>query len=357
VAFHTKLDNIFQIISRLYRWFWGGIWAALILAAMVIALTVYQFAELLTSIHPDLLWAVFILIGILLCWVLLRCYHYARVPQVVKPPALPEPDKGWSPSQQRAYIVFACKWLQQQRSNPQLPQEARDKIPEALQAVRAPLAGKARTDPVRAALALSTRIEMTFSDVIRPLDELAQRQIQQAAVEVCIATALSPSALMDSLITMARNIELISGLATLYYGRPGFGGTVRIIRDVFGSAIVAGISQEVSSGLAGTLAEMTGTWTTKFLGPAGQGILNGLLLMRIGSATQQRCRSITTPGFSWTTWGATDYRHAAARLFNWISDAAGPSSSHSFSTLAAYVEKGKNTISQAVIKPDKTEIG
>lgn len=334
--FAPTLDKVFRVATRVYRWAWGSIWAALILGAMVIALTVVQFTELLATIHPDLVWVVLGVVGVLLAWALWRCYCYARVPRIVSPPSVPPAENGWTVSQQRAYTAFAIKWLKRQSSNTHLSKAVRDKIPKSLESIRAPLAEAARKDPIRAAHALTSRVESALEDVVSPLDQEANRLIQHAAVEVAIATAISPSALMDSIITMTRNIELISRLAGLYYGRPGFGGTVRIVRDVFGTAIVAGVSQDISNHIASAVTEMTGSWTTRFLGPAGQGILNGLLTIRVGAAAQQRCRSITARKVPWSIWRAADYRQAAGRLFAWISDAFGPSSSQALSGLAAF---------------------
>jgi hypothetical protein len=123
---------------------------------------------------------------------------------------------------------------------------------------------------------------------------------------------------MDGMITLTRNIDLMTSLANLYYGRPGLKGTLRILRDVFGSAITAGALEVVSDHLTGAISEMAGSWTSRLLGPLGQGVVNGVVTMRFGAAARKRCRSIGSARVTWRTWGLSEYRRASGKLYDWL---------------------------------------
>jgi len=116
------------------------------------------------------------------------------------------------------------------------------------------------------------------------------------------------------MITLGRNIDLIARLADLYYGRPGLLGTLKVGRDVLGTAAMAGALEYVSDNVTSALSEVTGSWSARILGPLGQGLVNGVVTLRIGAAARMRCRSTGGARPRWRIWRPGDYFHALRSL-------------------------------------------
>jgi hypothetical protein len=325
ITLATPLDSFSTLVARTYRWARRAFWIAIGLGASVIVLQAIQFAETLAAVHPLLAWVVMLMLTVpLLAWIAWRGFIYLGTPRVVRPPELPPLESGWNETHRRLYLDFAARYLERQSGNPRLPGEYRNRIPGALRAIAEPLAPAESDHAVAAARALTARVEGAMDEVLEPLDAEARRLIRRAAVEVSLATAISPSIMLDALITLSRNVDLMSRLADLYYGRPGFRGTLRVIRDVLGSAIMAGALEMVSDNVAAALSEMTGSWGSRLFGPVGQGMVNGLVTMRLGAGARQRCRSLSGSRTAWVPWRLSDYRRALTKLYEWVSEEAGP---------------------------------
>jgi uncharacterized membrane protein YcjF (UPF0283 family) len=308
-------------------WTWGRriLWAAAAVFAVLIALEAIHLYELLAGVHPYLARVVAGLVGLAgIAWIGRSVWRYVRMPTVLSPPDLPALEKGWTEGQQRAYRDFAVRYLRRQERNPHLDAASKGRIPEAIRAVIAVLPAEVASDPVRAATELSARVDRELDRVLAPLDQRAKKLIRRAAVEVSLATAVSPSVLLDSLIALVRNVDLIAKLADLYYGRPGLRGTLRVLRDVLGSAVTAGALEVLTDNLSSALTEMTSSWSARLLGPLGQGTINGVVTMRLGAAARQRCRSLSTRRVLWLPWRMANYRRAASSLMSWLGEDVGP---------------------------------
>ena len=309
----SETDRSLPFLSALLRrgWVWTRriALAAVLAGGALILLEVVHLHELLSRIHPWLAWSVtgalLALIAIFLGWTALR---WARVPRVIRPPDLPAPETGWSPRQRRAYLRFAERYLARQEANEALPPEARRRIPGALE--RLLELGRTAEDDA----ALVAEVEAEIDRLLEPLDRRARREIWQSATQIAVLTAVNPSALLDVLITLLRNVELMARLARLYYGRPGVYGTLGIVRDVLAVAATAGIVEKVADGLTDALAEVAGSWTTRLAGPVGQGLTNGILTIRLGEAAQIRCRSLRSRRVGIRPWSRAMWREAARRL-------------------------------------------
>jgi len=321
----VPLDSFSAVLSRAWRWTRRAAWTVAIVAAAIVALEVWRTLDTLAGIHPWLAWGVGVGIGVpLLAWAGRAAWRYGRVPAVTAPPELPPIEAGWGPRDQEAFRRFAVRWLERQAANPHLPDSVKERIPEAIADLRRPLTAEEAPDTIAAARVLDARASAWIDEVVAPLDKEADRQIRVAAVQVAAATAISPSVLMDSLITLARNLDLCARLADLYYGRPGLVGTARVARDVLGTAVAAGALEVVTDHVTGTLSEMTGSWASRWLGPIGQGAVNGILTMRLGGAAKRRCRSLASRRPRWSVPTGAEFRREWRRLFGWIREDLGP---------------------------------
>ncbi len=143
------------------------------------------------------------------------------------------------------------------------------------------------------------RIKLAERDLLSTLDGEANRIIARAARRVSVVTAIAPAAL-DIALVGAQNLRMMREIATLYGGRPGTLGTMRLVRMVAGHLAVTGglalsdgvISAVIGKGLIGRLS-------ARF----GEGAVNGILTARIGLAAMELCRplpflTLNKPGLS-----------------------------------------------------------
>lgn len=126
-------------------------------------------------------------------------------------------------------------------------------------------------------------------ELVVPLDVQARRAILKSAKRVSVVTALSPIFFFAVLYVLIENVRMLRGLATLYGGRPGFFGALRLARMVVGHIIATG-------GIA-----MTDDLVGQFLGQdllrrlshrLGEGVFNGALTSRVGVAAIEVCRPL-----------------------------------------------------------------
>ena len=124
-------------------------------------------------------------------------------------------------------------------------------------------------------------------DLLAPMDRRARRMVTESAKRVSVVTAISPRALVDLLMVLYENFRMIRRLSTLYGGRPGFLGFLRLFRKVVTHLAVTGgmaagdslVSQLLGHGIAARLSARL-----------GEGVVNGLLTARVGIAAIDVCR-------------------------------------------------------------------
>ena len=164
-----------------------------------------------------------------------------------------------------------------------------------LERVRRLYAGRVDLAPALATLAEAVSAghdDIEIPDLIdrhllADIDRRAYRLVLTAARDTAAATALTPSATLDALVVLWRNLRLVRQIATLFGGRPGLIGSARLLRRMLAGIAVAGAAetghhvlvQALGGGLAASLSTRV-----------GQGLVNGLLTARVGLAAMHLCR-------------------------------------------------------------------
>jgi putative membrane protein len=125
--------------------------------------------------------------------------------------------------------------------------------------------------------------------MVAPFDAQARRLITRSAKRVATVTALSPMVFIAVGYVLVENLRLLRGLASLYGGRPGFFGMLRLAQLVFAHIVATG-------GVA-----LTDDLLGQFLGQdilrrlsrrLGEGAFNGALTARIGMAAIEVIRPL-----------------------------------------------------------------
>ncbi|NEU11760.1 TIGR01620 family protein [Methylobacterium sp. BTF04] len=151
-------------------------------------------------------------------------------------------------------------------------------------------AGRARLDTLSdAILDVDDRIGLAEHELLSSLDRQAKNAIASAAKQVSGVTALSPRAIVDVAFVVFAAVRLLRRIATIYGGRPGFLGFLRLARSAFAHLTVTGgmavgesmIQQVLGLGIA-----------AKVSAKLGEGVLNGLMTARFGLAALAVCRPL-----------------------------------------------------------------
>ncbi len=130
---------------------------------------------------------------------------------------------------------------------------------------------------------------LTEREIVQPLDRQARALIAMSVRRVALITAVSPSAILDVGFVALENLAMLRRLATLYGGRPGFLGSLRLMRLVLSHMALTGgvalgedvIQQLIGHGLTARLSRRL-----------GEGIMNGAFTGRIGISAIDLCRPL-----------------------------------------------------------------
>jgi putative membrane protein len=145
---------------------------------------------------------------------------------------------------------------------------------------------RAEADP---ALNDAERTRLFARRVLAPLDRQAYRLVLRAARDVGVLTALSPLGLLDGLLVVGRTLAMLRAVARLYGFRPGYAGTIGLLRRSVRNMALAGLGEVVSDATTEALgASLAGLLSAK----AGQGVMNGVLCARLGLAAMEQCRPL-----------------------------------------------------------------
>lgn len=132
-------------------------------------------------------------------------------------------------------------------------------------------------------------IAIAERELFSHLDQQAKNLVMQSAKRVSVITAVSPRALIDVGYVLFESGRLIRRLSELYGGRPGTLGFFKLVRDVAAHLAVTGsiavgdslVQQLVGHGLAAKLSARL-----------GEGVVNGLMTVRIGIAAMETARPL-----------------------------------------------------------------
>ncbi|WGH79434.1 YcjF family protein [Jannaschia ovalis] len=127
------------------------------------------------------------------------------------------------------------------------------------------------------------------TDLLAPLDAAATREVEAAARQVALVTAVVPLALADVAAALTANLRMIRRIALVYGGRGGTLGSWRLARTVLTHLAATGavaVGDDLIHSVAG------GGVLAKLSRRFGEGVVNGALTARVGLAAMEVCRPL-----------------------------------------------------------------
>ncbi|CTQ49853.1 YcjF family protein [Jannaschia donghaensis] len=130
---------------------------------------------------------------------------------------------------------------------------------------------------------------LTEHSLLAPLDAAAAREVEAAARQVALVTAVVPLALADVVAALTSNLRMIRRIALIYGGRGGTLGSWRLAKTVLTHLAATGavaVGDDMIQSVAG------GGVLSKLSRRFGEGIVNGALTARVGLAAMEVCRPL-----------------------------------------------------------------
>ncbi|HSG53135.1 MAG TPA: TIGR01620 family protein [Rheinheimera sp.] len=131
--------------------------------------------------------------------------------------------------------------------------------------------------------------------VLKELDKQAQQLIYRAATDTSLAVAISPFALADMLLVLWRSSRMVREVAQLYGAGIGQLRSLVLLKRFLAALLWAGGSElalDMASDVIGS------ELTAKLSARAGQGMIAGLLVARLGNLAQQQLRPLPASSVS-----------------------------------------------------------
>ena len=270
-AMQTASRVVGRAPSRLARWFWGVAGALLV---AVVSTAAWDFVNGWIVRQPVLGWALAGLFGVFVLVLLViglrelaALRRLARIDEVRRA-AAEAVNAGDLPAARTVVDRLVALY----RNRPET-QWGRDRV--------ADLRGDQLDAPGLLALA--------DTELLRPLDAAAEREVEAAARQVATVTALVPLALADVAAALAANLRMIRRIAEIYGGRGGTVGSWRLTRAVMTHLVATGAVAVGDDMLEPVLGgSILGKLSRRF----GEGLVNGALTARVGVAAMEVCRPL-----------------------------------------------------------------
>ena len=257
--------------SVLARWFWG---LALAVVGAVVLVAAWDFATSLLERAPVLGWVVTGLVAALLLVALIIALHeLAAISRLSRVDGLRRAaDTAMADEDLSQARVIANRLIAFYRGREET-RWGRDRLAERM------------GEQFDAATLLS----LTEDELLVSLDAAASREVEAAARQVAIVTALVPLALADVATALASSLRMIRRIAEIYGGRAGFLGSWRLTRAVFVHLVATGavaVGEDLLEPILG------GSVLSKLSRRFGEGLVNGALTARVGVAAMEVCRPL-----------------------------------------------------------------
>jgi putative membrane protein len=132
-------------------------------------------------------------------------------------------------------------------------------------------------------------LELFSRFVLTPADRLAEAAIRRAAGQAFAINAISPTALLDTVLFAARAMRLLRQIAEIYGQRPGLAGTVHLLRRLVGGAGMVGAVDLVGGVL---VQQLGGAVLERLSASAAESAYAAQKMARLGILAMALCRPV-----------------------------------------------------------------
>lgn len=126
-------------------------------------------------------------------------------------------------------------------------------------------------------------------EILTIIDSKAKEKIKNASMQAAISTAISPLALLDAMIILWRTFLLTKDIAILYGYKPSTYSTIILLKRGAFNVFFAGAT-ELAQEYANEMIH--NSFIAKVSSSASQGIVNGVLMARLGYGVLKACRPL-----------------------------------------------------------------
>jgi putative membrane protein len=254
--------------APLGRWFWGLLGSLVLLFASIAA---WEAVGALVESSPLLAWAALTLMGlfVLVCLALAAregaaLWRLGRIDALQR-----EAAAATTVAEARAVAAHLERFYAGRPDTRWARERLAARAPELVDA--------------DAILSLAER------ELLAPLDAAAAREVEAAARQVALVTAVVPLAFADVAAALGANLRMIRRVAEVYGGRAGTLGGWRLARTVMAHLVATGavaVGDDLIHSVAG------GSMLTRLSRRFGEGLVNGALTARVGLAAMEVCRPL-----------------------------------------------------------------
>jgi putative membrane protein len=132
-------------------------------------------------------------------------------------------------------------------------------------------------------------LELFSRFVLAPADRLAEAAIRRGAAQAFAINAVSPTALLDTLLFAGRAMRLIREIAEIYGQRPGLAGTVHLLRRLLSGAGLVGAVDLVGGVL---VQQLGGAVVERLSASAAESAYAAQKMARLGIIAMALCRPV-----------------------------------------------------------------
>ncbi|WOI53848.1 DUF697 domain-containing protein [Parvularcula sp. LCG005] len=282
-------------ISAQWKRAWRAIkwtaYGALTLTALLIVGQIYLFASLFAGIHP-VLGGIFVgLVSAALVFFVVRpLWRFMRMPSVAIPPDVELHDPALTHHDVERRIAYDLTYLRNMQSNPALSGHGKA-IAEAIADLEALSQREHDLTPRVAGEEIGQFEARRILPLLNDLDKEVDAYIRKEALGVATATAVSLNGTVDAFVVLWRNVNMISRIGRLYYGRPSLRLSMKIIGDVSMSVVLSRVADDLTETAGHTMGGVMNRVGGIVAGPVMDGSVNALVTLKLGYAAKRRCRS------------------------------------------------------------------
>jgi uncharacterized membrane protein YcjF (UPF0283 family) len=269
------------------------IWKLIRTAVIVIGVLLTFFAVLellrayqtLRSFHPIAGYTFAAAVIGLLIWLVVYVWaNMAVFPKALRAPKINNVTTA-TDRQLKKYTQYLNRFLQRLISNPNLSDEDRSQITNAL----SQLESQPTSDRDNCLTLITSIEENHIKPVLKTLDAAASKQVRDSMRDIMVGVTLSPYKSADLLIVLYRNLVMVVRIVRVYRVRPSVSEQLRIFSDIINVIATVNYINMGKNLIEGIASRVPGIG--RFVDDIAQGIGAGFMTTITGHAAMDRCRA------------------------------------------------------------------